>query len=61
MFYIWTLDAHELHGPFKTREAAHAYAKLRQHSAYSIETDAAAQNERMAESLRLVPAEHRGF
>lgn len=29
MKYIWTLDAHELWGPFPTVPAAHAYANHR--------------------------------
>ena len=37
MFYIWTLDAHELHGTFETHAEAHAYAKVRGFGSYMIE------------------------
>jgi len=59
MFYIWTLDAHELHGSFTTCDKAHDYAKLRSLSSYQVMSDTWAQNSYMMESLRLVSAEHR--
>jgi hypothetical protein len=64
MFYIEDLAAHELHGPFTTRELAHTYAKLREIGAYAILTDKQAQQSRYAQddassSFRLVPAEYR--
>jgi hypothetical protein len=59
MYYISTLDAHEFHGPFMSREKAKAYAELKGFSSYSIETDAWCQRYHAQASLRLVPQEYR--
>ena len=36
MLYIWTLDAHELHGPYLGAAAAHRYAKAVGLSTYEL-------------------------
>jgi hypothetical protein len=59
MFYIWTLDAHELHGPFTTERAAHNYAYLYAHTSYQIKSDRRCQQEHINTEIRLVPARYR--
>jgi hypothetical protein len=59
MFYLFDLAAHDLYGPFMTRERAHDYAKLREIGAYSVYTDTRAQNELQQHELIIVKPEYR--
>ena len=36
MVYMWTLDSHELLGPFGNDEAAHCYAMENRYSSYML-------------------------
>lgn len=59
MLYLWTLDAHELHGPFTDRNRAHSYARLRGLTSYQIVTDTIVKDHNLTLSLRAVPVEYR--
>ena len=59
MFYVQDLAAHEIHGPFLTREAAHRYPGIGCLSSYRVLTDTQAQNLHDPGSVRLVAKEYR--
>lgn len=51
MHYLWTLDAHELYGPFSTADRAHEYAKEHGLSSYEL-LDKDSVEQFMYESMR---------
>jgi hypothetical protein len=59
MYYIFTLDSHELLGPFMSRDKAHAYAKEFNRTSYRIDTDTVAQQIHIHRQLTLVPSQYR--
>jgi len=59
MFYIQTLDAHELHGPFTARSRAYTYAEKLNMKSFRVLPDVSCQNLHDPGSLRLVPTEYR--
>lgn len=57
MFYVLTLDSHDLYGPFTTRSKASTYGA--RFSTWQILTDAQCQREGLQHNLRLVPQAER--
>lgn len=59
MVFIWTLDSHELLGPFTSRDKAHGYAKAHNRTSYQLKTDSLCQQQHIHTTLILVPTEWR--
>jgi len=53
MVWLWTLDAHTLHGPFSTKEKAHAYANRIEIGSYELIDRLQQMNMFMFDNLRL--------
>jgi hypothetical protein len=59
MWFIWTLDSHELLGPFTTQNRAHLYALKNSRTSYQLQRDAICQQRHIHQTLTLVPCEDR--
>lgn len=58
-FYVWTVDSHNLYGPFNARSRAYMYADKRKLRAYQVLSGASCQNICDPGSFHKVPDEDR--